>query len=375
MCRQINSLSISMSLEYKTIGFTPSEVKEVDLDGGRYGLVKGLFSTYGNIDEVYDKVMPGAFNKSIEQYKQNGHQIPLLYRHSELIGGIKVDELKDTSEGLEGSALINLDVQRGREAYALAKQGVISSFSIGFTTIKSERNREGIRELKEVRLGEVSMVPNPANTKAKITSVKAKKEVKSFELAPESHAWDKDAAIARIRKFTDSVDKPSARYKRAFMWYDKSKSDDFGSYKLPFVDVIDGKLKAVPRAIFAIAAVLDGGRGGVDISETDKAKIKAKVSRYYDLMDRESPFKKKYLNLEGALEIKSKRDFEEFLRDSGACTKKASVYLAKFFDEKSALGVNQRQEKKSEENPDELKEIFNCLTTLTRGLQNGNHRS
>jgi hypothetical protein len=41
---------------------------------------------------------------------------------------------------------------------------------------------------------------------------------------------------------------------------DAGKADDFTAYKLPIADVIDGKLKAVPRAVMAAAQVLQGAR-------------------------------------------------------------------------------------------------------------------
>jgi HK97 family phage prohead protease len=356
--------------EYKTLDFKLTEVKEITQDGIKYGCVKGLFSTYGNVDEVGDKVMPGAFSRSITKYKELDQQIPLLYMHRELIGGIPVLDVEDSAEGLKGTAWINLEVQRGREAYAFAKQKVIKSFSIGYSTVKSERDANGVRELREVELFEISMVPNPANLKAKITDVKAIKAKKSYPLAPESHAWDKDAAIARIRKFTGSEEKPSASYKKAFMWHDKSKADDFTAYKLPYLDVVDGKLKAVPRAIFAIAAALEGARGGVEIPETDKKKIRAKVNRYYELMDKESPLKKKFINLEGALEIKSKRDFEHFLRESGACTRKAAEYLSKYFA--NTPPSQGEPEGKAKDSQLAVENIVNTLRETTERLKNAN---
>ncbi len=55
-------------------------------------------------------------------------------------------------------------------------------------------------------------------------------------------------------------------------------------YKLQFADVIDGTLTAIPRGIFAVAAVLQGSRGGADIPAGDKDAIKSKVSSYYSAM-------------------------------------------------------------------------------------------
>jgi len=62
------------------------------------------------------------------------------------------------------------------------------------------------------------------------------------------------------------------------MWH---KDDVF---KLPYVDIIDGSPYAVPRALFAIAAALQGARGGVDIPDSDIEAIKSRVEAYYSRM-------------------------------------------------------------------------------------------
>lgn len=52
-------------------------------------------------------------------------------------------------------------------------------------------------------------------------------------------------------------------------------------FKLQFADAIDGTLKAVPRGFFAVAAILQGAHGGVDIPTGDIAAVKRGVERYY----------------------------------------------------------------------------------------------
>ena len=128
--------------------------------------------------------------------------------------------------------------------------------------------------------------------------------------------WDSSEAIARIRNFTNSKDKPSARYKRAFLYYDPEDEENFGGYKLPIADIVDNKLVAIPRALFAVAGVLAGARGGVDIPTEDKDKIKNKINQYYERMSTmfddeniESPVKSEEMEIESkSLDIKT--DFE-----------------------------------------------------------------
>ncbi len=111
-------------------------------------------------------------------------------------------------------------------------------------------------------------------------------------LADRERSWDRDAAEGRVRRWAEAEDAPNERYRRAFLWYDADKADEFTAYKLPIADVIDGELKAVPRAVTAAAQVLEGARGGVDLPGKDMASVKRSVERYYDKMGEEAPFRK-----------------------------------------------------------------------------------
>jgi len=85
-------------------------------------------------------------------------------------------------------------------------------------------------------------------------------EYQELPLAGKDRRWDGDAAEKRVRAWAGAEDKPNERLRKAFLWYDEKAPDKFGSYKFPIADVIRGQLKAVPRAIIAAAAVIDGAR-------------------------------------------------------------------------------------------------------------------
>ena len=48
-------------------------------------------------------------------------------------------------------------------------------------------------------------------------------------------------------------DEPNEKYRDAHVWYDADKKDNFTAYKLLIADVIDGRLRAVPRGFMAAA--------------------------------------------------------------------------------------------------------------------------
>jgi hypothetical protein len=111
-------------------------------------------------------------------------------------------------------------------------------------------------------------------------------------LADRDRAWDGDAAEKRVRRWAHAEDEPNERYRDAHVWYDNENKDNFGAYKLLIADVIDGKLRAVPRAVMAAGAVMQGSRGGVDLPKKDIDRVKSHLAKYYDKMGDDAPWQR-----------------------------------------------------------------------------------
>lgn len=109
-------------------------------------------------------------------------------------------------------------------------------------------------------------------------------------MADRDREWDGDAADKRVRKWAGATDEPNAEYRDAHVWYDADKKENFTAYKLLIADVVDGKLKAVPRAVMAAAAVMQGSRGGVDLPRGDVERVKNHLAKYYRKMDDTPPW-------------------------------------------------------------------------------------
>ena len=149
-----------MATKALDLGF---EVKEVSEEG----VFTGLASTYDNVDLGGDVVRPGAFKKTVNEMKS----VPILLGHdpSKVIGeGI----LRDSEKGLviEGKLDIDID-QDAATTHKKMKRGRVKGLSIGFTTVK-DAVKDGVRELLELKVWEVSLTPFPMNTHAFVTAVK-----------------------------------------------------------------------------------------------------------------------------------------------------------------------------------------------------------
>ena len=370
----------------KTFPFVVTETKELNTDKGHYGIIKGYASTYGNIDRGGDVVIAGAFSKSLERYKACGRPIRMQLQHSKMaiIGGFSPDKAIEDEKGLFVEGEINLDVQNGRETYALAKQGVLTDMSICYTINDYSYGSEGEKLLKSLELWEISIVGEPMNPEATIMSVKSVSSFKDLPLANRDAVWDKQTAIKRIKKFTQSDSKPSEGYKNAFMWHDKENEDNFDSYKLPYVDVIDGELKAVPKALFIAAAVIKSARSKLKMSAEDKTKVIADINKYYEKMGLDIPLREFYDStivckdvnwisskdeidsllddFDVSIDVNNSRDTEENLREVCFSKQAAGLLISVY---KRELGEPVRKlEDKNEVLDNYLKQVIEQVTKL-----------
>lgn len=265
----------------------PFEVKEVDVE---QGVFEGYAAVFGNIDDGGDVIEKGAFAKTL---MERGQRVKICWQHDprEPIG--KPLEMREDERGLYVKAKISL-TQRGRDALTLLRDGVVNELSIGYDAVK-EAYEGTVRRLREVKLWEISPVTWAMNPLATVTDVKGATPFQDLPLADEDRAWDAAAARQRVAKWAGGPDKDKidwGKYRKACFWYDETDPENYGSYKLFFADVIDGKLMAVPRGIMAAGNVMVGARGGVDIPEDDVPAVKNHIARYYKKMDKEPPWEK-----------------------------------------------------------------------------------
>jgi hypothetical protein len=111
-------------------------------------------------------------------------------------------------------------------------------------------------------------------------------------VADRDQEWDGDAAEKRVREWAGAEDGPNAKYRDAHVWYDGDKPDNFTSYKLLVADVVDGRLKVVPRGLQTAGNVMQGGRGGANLPEDEIPRIKDHLAKYYRKMGDTAPWER-----------------------------------------------------------------------------------
>jgi HK97 family phage prohead protease len=158
--------------------------KATTTDRGEFATLAATWS----IDRESDQIVRGAFAETSSMWQMSGKQIPLHWNHSsapeDIVGTVDPSSLKETSDGLVVAGKLALEEsEKAREVWRSVKAGAVS-LSFGYL-IKSEHTREdGIRELVELDLYEISLTPSPANsdTRKLCTKSVAPIQVASFEI-------------------------------------------------------------------------------------------------------------------------------------------------------------------------------------------------
>lgn len=344
----------------------PFELKQVDENG----IFEGYAAVFGNVDSWGDILEQGAFTKTLSK---RANRIKICYQHNPMQPiGVPL-ELREDTKGLYIKGKIS-QTTLGKDVLQLMRDGVITELSIGYNTIKYEMDGP-YRRLKEVELWEISPVTWAANELALITSVKTATSFADLPLADEGTKWDAGAARSRVAKWASSDgsgDKDTIDWKKfgkAFFWYDSNDQENFGSYKLPFADVINSKLVAVPAGIYAAAAAIQGARGGVDIPDSDIAAVKSHIEKYYKKMGKEPPWNKKFddmTELVTYMSIYSEQIANEF--KVGKVISKANLEKLK-----AALAALQEVIALAEEvSDDEAKALLDNINALKSIFKGGN---
>ena len=133
-------------------------------------VVSGYASLFGLRDQGGDVVLKGAYAASLKALAAGGRRVKMLWQHDPAQPIGVWEEVREDAKGLWVKGRILADVARGREAAALLGAGAIDGLSIGYRTLRSERDGKGQRLLAEVELWEVSLVTFPMLPEARVAA-------------------------------------------------------------------------------------------------------------------------------------------------------------------------------------------------------------
>lgn len=203
-----------MTIQFKdAAGFHETE------DGS--GIFEGYASVFGNVDSYGDKVIKGAFAKSLAKlFPNDGAGIPCYWSHRmddpEFILGKTLSAVED-EHGLKVRVSLDLDNPKAAAAYRALKAGAVNQMSFAYEVVDSHFVPEkgakygGVNELRELNIFEVSVVQIGANTATSIDMVKsAMKNDDSVSISTPSAIEQLEEAVEILRNIIDSANSDSS---------------------------------------------------------------------------------------------------------------------------------------------------------------------
>lgn len=177
-----------MGLEYGRLHTLATK----QLADGETWEVSGYLSTFGNVDDGGDLILPGAFDATLA----SGRKVKFLFDHdgSKPLGPPLT--LTADDHGLFAKGRIS-KTALGADVHTLLLDGALDSWSIGYLptdfTWKDQGDGAMVRILKTVDLFEGSLVSVPMNALALVTGVKSQDGATEAPPAEEAPADDTPA--------------------------------------------------------------------------------------------------------------------------------------------------------------------------------------
>lgn len=105
-----------------------------------------------------------------------------------------------------------------------------------------------------------------------------------FPLAPRETKFSADTAIENIAAWSEGN---TAKFSSAFLWQNPDGNPlNRETYRLPIVDIINGKAYLIPRAVFSAGVIMSGGHGGLydTLDAEQRVQVQEVITDIYDML-------------------------------------------------------------------------------------------
>jgi HK97 family phage prohead protease len=139
------------SVRHKSFGLT----KAATSDAGWFTATVAVFN---NVDKGGDRILPGAFKKTLEKWRRSGDPIPVIWSHEWTspdahIGVADPHDVVETEKGLLVRGKLDIDDNDiARRAYKLMQRRSLKEFSFGYSVPPGGQRRanDGANEIIEI---------------------------------------------------------------------------------------------------------------------------------------------------------------------------------------------------------------------------------
>jgi uncharacterized protein len=127
----------------------------------------------------------GAFKRSLEHHTRAGRLPRLMYAHNGETRPVGLPlKVEESDPGLYVEYRM-VNTPAADAALLEVREGVLDALSVGFTAVQAPHNRQGVREVREARLNEVSLVAMPAYENARVLALRGPGSVTDIPERPE----------------------------------------------------------------------------------------------------------------------------------------------------------------------------------------------
>ena len=168
----------------------PAQIKAAGThEGTDEGVFEALVATY-DVDSVGDRIVPGAFAKTLEQWKAAGDPIPVVWSHKSddpeyHIGYVEQAEERDGGLWVKGRIDIDDPASKSAKVYKLLKGRRVTQFSFAYDEVDArpiEKSADGAtKELHELKVYEVGPCMIGANQRTQLIGVKHEQPIVSVQ--------------------------------------------------------------------------------------------------------------------------------------------------------------------------------------------------
>lgn len=193
----------------------PAQIKAAGThEGTEEGVFEALVATY-DVDSVGDRIVPGAFAKTLEQWKTAGDPIPVVWSHKSddpeyHIGFVEQAEERDGGLWVKGRIDIDDPSSKSAKVYKLLKGRRVTQFSFAYDEVDArpiEKSDDGAtKELHELKVYEVGPCMIGANQRTQLLGVKHEQGVTvNVNTLGEGMNFSGPAAEKAAAKISDSA--------------------------------------------------------------------------------------------------------------------------------------------------------------------------
>lgn len=172
-----------------------------------------LVSVFGNVDLGGDRMMPGAFTKSLDRWRASGDPIPVIWNHDwdnplAHIGKIDPNQAEETVDGLLVKGTLDTDTPFAQQVHRLLTERRVKELSFGYQVIDSKAAKGGVNELLEVDLFEVGPTLKGMNPETELLAVKAMEDAKDIarHVSAKAGARHSRETLAMLQQMRDMLD-------------------------------------------------------------------------------------------------------------------------------------------------------------------------